>query len=68
MDGYAAARQIRSSSHERAKDIPIVAMTAHAMEGSREKCLDAGMTDFISKPFKFDALKEILRKYAQPSS
>jgi signal transduction histidine kinase/CheY-like chemotaxis protein len=68
MDGYAATRQIRSSNHERAKDIPIVAMTAHAMEGSREKCLDAGMTDFISKPFKFDALKEILRKYAQPFS
>ncbi|MEZ5352373.1 MAG: response regulator [Bryobacteraceae bacterium] len=48
MDGLAAARHIRSQP--RWKDVPIVAMTAHAMRGDRERCLEAGMDDYMAKP------------------
>ena len=51
MDGYEATRQIRNSQSAIPNPkIPIVAMTAHAMQGAREECLEAGMDDFISKP------------------
>jgi PAS domain S-box-containing protein len=51
MDGLTAAKAIRNKHTQvRRHDVPIVAMTAHAMRDSREKCLDAGMDDFISKP------------------
>ncbi len=45
--------------------IPIVAMTANAMKGDKERCMEAGMDDYISKPFTAKALKEILSKYAK---
>lgn len=51
MDGYEATKQIRVMNNDR-KDVPIVAMTANAMKGDREKCLEAGMNDYISKPVK----------------
>lgn len=53
MDGYEATRQIR---HELKSDVPIMAMTAHAMSGEKEKCLAFGMNDYISKPFKTQEL------------
>jgi PAS domain S-box-containing protein len=60
MDGLQATAMIRKKEEETGRHIPIVAMTAHAMKGDREKCLEAGMDDYISKPLKpFEILKTI---------
>ncbi|MCP5018295.1 MAG: response regulator [Ketobacter sp.] len=57
LDGYDASQQIRSGvAGKRYQQIPIVAMTANAMAGDREKCLDAGMNDYMSKPINIDEL------------
>ncbi len=66
MDGYEATRQIRRWENTQLTDKPdmiIVAMTAHAMAGSREKCLAAGMDDFISKPVAPEKMAEIIGKW-----
>ena len=64
MDGYEATRRIRDPNSEiLAHDIPIIAMTAHAMQGDREKCLEAGMNDYLSKPVLPQALSEVLEKW-----
>jgi len=60
MDGYEATTQIRQLGH---KDIPIIAMTANAMKGDRELCLDAGMDDYITKPIKREIVFQILDKW-----
>ena len=54
IDGLAATVTIRQREHERSPDrrIPIIAMTAHAMVGDRERCLSAGMDDYLSKPIR----------------
>ena len=64
MDGIKATNLIRNSSSNFIKNIPIIAMTAHAMKGDRELCLNAGMDDYISKPFDVDELKHVINKYA----
>jgi two-component system sensor histidine kinase/response regulator len=61
MDGYQATRAIRADSAYDA--IPIIAMTAHAMIGDREKCLQSGMDDYISKPVNAARLIELLAKW-----
>ena len=62
MDGYAATRAIRSLEAEEAR-VPVLAMTAAAVEGEREKCLAAGMDDFLTKPVNPDALGAMLRRW-----
>lgn len=61
MDGYQAIAAIRTS--EQISKIPIIAVTAQAMVGDREKSLEAGADDYISKPIDVDALLALLAKY-----
>lgn len=63
VDGFAASRQIRQANLGGAPQPIIIAMTANAMEGDREKCLDAGMNDYLSKPVQLQALREMLEKW-----
>jgi len=64
LDGFAASRAIRDG--EAGQDnvsLPIIALTANAMEGDREACLEAGMNDYLSKPIDPDKLESLLRKW-----
>jgi HPt (histidine-containing phosphotransfer) domain-containing protein len=64
MDGLEATRLIRErKSAVLNADIPIIAMTAHAMARDREMCLEAGMNDYVAKPISPDALTEVLEKW-----
>jgi PAS domain S-box-containing protein len=64
MDGIEATRRIRSGEAGESKaGIPIVALTAHALAGDRERCLEAGMTDYLSKPVRAESLVGILGRF-----
>lgn len=77
MDGFEATRRIRSwkqvegnaspgsEFRSRAAKIPIIAMTAHAMDGDREKCLEVGMNDYLAKPIRPKELEEVLTRWIQ---
>jgi two-component system sensor histidine kinase/response regulator len=67
MGGFEATGNIRRSERLGGTHIPIVAMTAHAMTGDRERCLAAGMDDYISKPVRAAALIELVEKYRKTS-
>jgi len=63
MDGYTATREIRIMEEKKDKRTVVVALTADAMSGDRERCLNAGMDDYIGKPFKMDQILFTLRKW-----
>jgi two-component system, sensor histidine kinase and response regulator len=64
MDGLEATRTIRRQEHATGAHIPIVALTAHALQGDRERCVEAGMDDYISKPIKVEELLTTIEKWA----
>ncbi len=64
MDGFAATQAIRSQEKETGGHLPIIAMTAHAMKGDAERCLEAGMDGYLSKPIRRKALYEALARFA----
>jgi two-component system, sensor histidine kinase and response regulator len=67
MDGYEATRQIRGAEGN-GKHTVIVAMTAYAMNGDEEKCLEAGMDAYLKKPIIFEQVMEILKKYGKAAT
>jgi two-component system, sensor histidine kinase SagS len=66
MDGIEATKKIRNELH--LKSLPIVAMTAHAMNGDRERCLDAGMNDYVSKPVNAQTLVHTILRFIESSA
>ncbi len=60
MDGYTTTRHIRNTLQN---SVPIIAMTAHALASEREQCIQAGMNDFLPKPFQVEELQRVMRKY-----
>ena len=60
MDGLEATRSIRAEEQQTGRHVPIIAMTAHAIKGDRERCLEAGMDDYVAKPIRAQQLLEKL--------
>jgi CheY-like chemotaxis protein len=65
MDGLTATRRIRALDMQKAREIPIVAMTANVFKEDVEGCLEAGMNDHIGKPIDYDEMLEKLQKCLQ---
>ena len=69
MDGYAATAEIRRrQSSGQLAHFPIIALTANAIEGDREKCLIAGMDDYLAKPFKAESLRRLIKLWVKASA
>jgi CheY-like chemotaxis protein len=67
LDGYEACRQLRQREHATgAPRMAVVALTASAIDGDRERCLAAGMDDYLSKPFTAEQLGDLVRRWTQP--
>jgi PAS domain S-box-containing protein len=67
MDGYEATRRIRQMAESKAK-VPIIAITAHALTGEREKCIAAGMNDYLAKPVSLEQVGAVIRLWASKDS
>ena len=67
-NGYDTTKEIRQKERGSIQHIPIIAMTANAMVGDREKCLSCGMDDYISKPVDIDELKDLLGRWVRFTS
>jgi PAS domain S-box-containing protein len=65
MDGLEATHQIRKMEKNTGQHLPVIAMTAHAMEGDRERCLEAGMDDYVTKPLDRKVLLNVLDRWIQ---
>jgi two-component system sensor histidine kinase/response regulator len=63
MDGYEASAIIRQREKESGQHLPIIAMTAHTMTGDRDKCMEAGMDDYISKPIRKEDILQVISKW-----
>jgi CheY-like chemotaxis protein len=64
MDGFDATRALRKIETKRGgARIPIIALTANALEGDRERCIEAGMDDYLAKPFKPEQLGKVLQAW-----
>jgi CheY-like chemotaxis protein len=64
MDGMSATRRMRADGYQ----LPIVAMTANALPGDRQACLDAGMNEYLAKPITIDRLKKTLTQFLGPAT
>jgi len=60
MDGFQATQKIRALDLERRSQVPIIALTANAMAGDREQCIEAGMDEFLSKPMRLSDLQQVM--------
>lgn len=68
MDGFEATRLLRRQEHGTGRHIPVIALTANAVSGDKERCLEAGMDDYISKPFSRAALLAALARWTQAAT
>lgn len=67
LDGYLSTEKIRETTNGvKNPEMPIIALTARAMQGDREKCLKAGMNDYLPKPVRFDELTTVLNRWLAP--
>lgn len=66
LDGYNATRELRQDPDPNVNEVLVIAMTASAIEGDREKCLEAGMNNYLPKPVRSNVLSEMLDKYLAP--